>query len=124
VFLLQEKITMRNILRIMVLAPSLCVTACFAAGRASFDAPFSFESHGDLFPAGQYDVELDVIGRHITMSSRKMPKQSLSWIAGPAEANPNATSTTIRFDIAGTMHVLRIIRLGSYETPILDAHSK
>jgi hypothetical protein len=114
---------MRSILRIIVLAPSLCTIASFAVDGASSNVPFSFESQGQLFPASQYDVKLNRSRTLLTMSSRNRPRQSLSWAVDPVEVNPDAPTMTIQFDELGKIHTLRIIRLGSYETPILDPDS-
>jgi len=115
---------MRSIFRMLVLAPVLCASAAFAVERASVDVPFNFESHGKVFPAGKYDVKLDANRSILTLSSRMVPSKTLSWGVGPAETALRDPVLNMKFDQVGDQHELRTVRLGGYQTPVLNAHRK
>ena len=52
---------MRLGLKSLVLSSAaFCATAAFAANQARVDVPFSFTAKGHSYPAGMYDVELEV----------------------------------------------------------------
>jgi hypothetical protein len=109
---------------LFVLTLSLCTTAAFAIDRASVDMPFSFESHGRVFPASQYDVSLDANREMLTLSNRANPADTATFITTPAEQRPNDTTLSIKLDRTGNVLELHAIRLGSHTTPVLDAHSQ
>ena len=113
---------MRSIMWMFVLTPVLCTPAAFAVERASVDMPFSFESHGKVFPPSVYDVIVKDDPGMLTLSSRTNPADTISWIAVPAEMGPNDTVLSIKFDRVGNMHELHAVRLGIYQTPVLDTH--
>jgi hypothetical protein len=115
---------MRSSKWLFVLTLSLCTTAAFAIDRASVDMPFSFQIHGRVFPASQYDVRLDGARRMLTITNRTNPADSLTFITTPAEQRPNDTTLSIKLDRTGNVLELHAIRLGSYTTPVLDAHSQ
>ena len=114
---------MRSILRMLVLTPALCTTAAFALDSVSVDMPFSFESHGRVFPASRYDVSLTNDRRMLTLTSRTNPADRATWMTLSAEKGPMDPELSIQFDLQGNLHELRAVRLGTYQTPILDAHS-
>jgi hypothetical protein len=123
VFFDQEDILMRSILRMLVLAPALCTTAAFAADRVSVDMPFSFESHGRVFPASRYDVSLTNDRRMLTLTSRTNPADRLTWMTLSADRGPLDPELSLQFDQQGNLPELRTVRLGTYQTPILDKDS-
>jgi hypothetical protein len=123
VFFDQEDIFMRSILRMLVLTPALCTTAAFAVDRVSVDMPFSFESHGRVFPASRYDVSLTDDRRMLTLSSRTNPADRATWMTFSADKGPMDPDLSLQFDREGNLPELRAVRLGTYQTPILDAHS-
>jgi biopolymer transport protein ExbD len=102
----------------LVLAPFLCTTAAFAVERVSVDLPFSFESHGEHFPANRYDVTLDNNLRLLTIRSTEFPAKSLSLMVTNAEVKADAPRLSIRFDPTGNTHELRSIRLGGYQAKL------
>lgn len=114
---------MRSIMWMLILTPALCTTPAFAVDRTPVDLPFSFESHGKVFPASQYDVSLNNDRRMLTLTSRTNPADTVSWMTVGAERGPTDPLLSIRFDKIGNMPELRAIRLGSYATPVLDAHA-
>jgi hypothetical protein len=122
VFYEQEAIPMRSITWMLVLTPALCTTAAFATDKASVDIPFSFESHGKVFPASQYDVSMDDDRRMLTLSSRTNPADRVSSMTVSAELSSTDAPLSIQFDQVGRVHELHAIRLGSYMTPALDEH--
>ena len=114
---------MRSILRMLVLAPALCTTAAFAVDRVSVDMPFSFESHGRVFPASRYDVSLTNDRRMLTLTSRTNPADRATWMTFSADKGPMDPDLSLQFDRGGHLPELRAVRLGTYQTPILDGHS-
>jgi hypothetical protein len=123
VFFEQEDILMRSILRMLVLTPALCTTAAFAADKVSVDMPFSFESHGRVFPASRYDVSLTEDRKMLILTSRTNPSDRASWLTLSADKSPMDPELSMQFDRDGSLLELRAVRLGTYQTPILDAHS-
>ena len=113
---------MRSITWMFVLTPVLCTPAAFAVDRASVNIPFSFESHGKVFPASQYDVILKNDRTMLTLTSRTNPADTISWTTVAVEMGPNDTALSIQFDRVGNMHELHIIRLEDHQTPVLDTH--
>jgi hypothetical protein len=114
---------MRSILRMLVLTPALCTTAAFAVDSVSVDMPFSFESQGRVFPASRYDVSLTNDRRMLTLTSRTNPADRATWMTLSADRGPMDPDLSLQFDREGNLHELRAVRLGTYQTPILDAHS-
>jgi hypothetical protein len=116
---------MRFILRPLVLtAAAFFATSAFAAQKTTVNVPFNFESHGQAFPAGRYEVSLDMRTNIIKLSNAEDTKKSVMWIVGPAEDNPISPSVRIMFDDAGYVHELHSIQLGARITPVLDAPTK
>src|ERR1700722_413134 len=113
---------MRSMTWVLVLTLALCTTAAFATDRVYVDMPFSFESHGKVFPASQYDVSLTDDRRMLTLSSRTNPADRVSWMTFPADKSPLDPELSLQFDREGNLSELRAVRLGSYRTPILDVH--
>jgi hypothetical protein len=122
VFFEQEDILMRSIMRMFVLAPALCTTAAFAVDRVSVNMPFSFESHGRVFPASRYDVSLNDDRRMLTLTSRTNPAARATWMTLFAEKGLMDPELSMEFDHNGKTPELRAVRLGTYRTPILDGH--
>ena len=114
---------MRSIVWTLFLTPVLCTTAAFATDRVSVDMPFSFKSHGKVFPATQYDVSLTNDRRMLTLTSRTNPADTISWAAFVADRSPKDPELSIKFDRVGNMRELHAVRLGTYTTPILDERS-
>ena len=114
---------MRSIIGMLVLAPALCTTAAFAVDRVSVDMPFSFESHGRVFPASRYDVSLSDDRRMLTLTSRTNPADRATWMTLSAEKGPMDPELSMQFNRNGKTPELRAVRLGTYKTPILDVHS-
>jgi hypothetical protein len=123
VFFEQEDILMRSILRMLVLTPALCTTAAFAVDRVSVNMPFSFESRGRVFPASRYDVSLTNDRSMLTLTSRTNPADTASWMTLSADKSPMDPDLSLQFDRDGNLLELRAVRLGTYQTPILDAYS-
>jgi hypothetical protein len=113
---------MRSISCMLIVATVLCARVAFAADRAAVDMPFSFETHGKVFPAGQYDVTLKGDRSTLTLASRTNRADTISWTALFSGMGPSDAALSIQFDRVGTMHELHAIRLGEYQTPLLDTH--
>jgi biopolymer transport protein ExbD len=102
----------------LVLAPFLCTTAAFAVEKISVDVPFSFESHGQQFPANRYDITLNDDLHLMTIRSTEFPAKSMSLMVTNAEIKAGAPQLSIRFENAGNTHELRSIRLGGYQAKV------
>ena len=114
---------MRSIMRMLVLTPALCTTAAFAVDTVSVNMPFSFESHGRVFPASRYDVSLTNDRKMLTLTNRTNPADRATWMTLSAEKGPRDPELSLQFDRNGNIPELHSVRLGTYGTPILDGHS-
>jgi biopolymer transport protein ExbD len=106
---------MRSRIMMLPLALFLCATAAFANETTAVNIPFSFESHGKLFPASQYVVSLTDDRRHISITDREAPVRRVVLQVNPAEIKPQDPTLSIKFDNAGGSHSLQSVRLGSYQ---------
>jgi hypothetical protein len=113
-------------IRMFVLAAAtLSASAAFALDRVTVNVPFNFETKGKVYPAGQYDVKLDVAHNVLTLSSKANTKTALMWAVSPAEFGPDAPMLSMKFDDSGDgSHALRSIRLAMRTTSVLDAREK
>jgi len=105
----------------MLAAVAASATAAFASDAVTVNVPFSFETHGKAFPAGKYQVEFESTQYALRLSCKTDTSKSLMWVASPAEYTPKMARLALQFDSEtdGT-HALRTIRLGNWETPVLD----
>jgi|SRR5579862_4296721 len=116
---------MRFMLRSLILtSAAFCATAAFAANKVVVNVPFNFQTHGQAFPAGQYEVSLDMNACVLKLRNTANTSQSLNWLVSPADYTANSPALQMKFDDAGYTHELRSIRLGSRITPVLDAPAK
>ena len=116
---------MRFMIRSLVLtSAALFATAAFAAEKAVVNVPFNFESHGQAFPAGRYDVSLDPHANVITMSNESNTPQTIMWTASPADCEPGSAVLRLKFDGVGYTHELHSVQLGTRITSVLDAPAK
>ncbi|MBV8629291.1 MAG: hypothetical protein JOZ83_00090 [Silvibacterium sp.] len=116
---------MRFPLRSLVLtSAALLATAAFAADKAVVNVPFNFESHGQAFPAGEYQVSLDKNANIITIRNMANPAQSTMWTASPAEYMPGSPVLRIKFDGADYTHEIHTVQISSRITSVLDAPAK
>jgi hypothetical protein len=117
---------MLSITRIFVLtAMSASATAAFAQHSADVNVPFSFETHGEKFPAGAYQVKFDQKQHALKLSGKTGTRFSYTWIATPADSVPGAPALSLKFDPgADGTHVLHSIRLEQWTTPVLDVRDR
>lgn len=116
---------MKHIFQVAVIAAAaLFTTAAFAANRAVVNIPFSFQTHGKTFPAGQYVATIDLQHNLVTLASATDTSISARWIAGPADYNPNDEKLTLTFDNLGARHALRTVQFGPRITSRLDVPSR
>ncbi len=101
---------------------AFCATAAFAANQARVDVPFSFTAEGQSFPAGMYDVTMDMNHNCITLTNEGDAGKHIMWTAGPADRAK--TSAVVRFDQLGSDHALKNIQFGERVTPNLDKKAK
>jgi hypothetical protein len=117
---------MRSIIRICVLAAVLVsAAAAFAQDRVGVNVPFSFETHGKIFPAGTYEVEFDQKLHALKLSSQTDTKMIYIWQTLPTDFGADESELSLRFDHAadGT-RVLRSIRFEKWSTPVLDKRDR
>lgn len=107
----------------LLAAVAFCATSAFAANKAVVNIPFSFETNGQVFPAGQYTATLDLQRSVLAFNSVTNTALSAHWLAGPADSNPNDEKLTLKFDDLGSRHILRTVQLGPRITSRLDARS-
>lgn len=112
-----------RILWMLALTLAFCSPTAFAIDRVTVDLPFTFESHGKIFPASKYDVELSANHNFLTMASRTDPAIRYSWLVTPADSGTHDPALSIHFDCIGNTAELHAVRLGSYSTPVLDEHT-
>jgi hypothetical protein len=106
---------MRSRILILAFLSFLCARGAFAADTTAVNIPFSFVSHGERFPASQYEVKLSDDHYHLTITSRQQPAKSMFLVVNWADVNPQAPLLSIQFENARGQHELRSVRLGSYE---------
>lgn len=106
---------MRSRIMMLPLALLLCATGAFANETTAVTIPFSFESHGKLFPASQYVVRLSDDLRHISITDREAPGRRVVLQVNPADVNPQDPTLSIKFDNVSGSHSLQSVRLGSYQ---------
>ena len=117
---------MRFMLRSLVLtSAALLATSAFAASKAVVNVPFNFESHGHAFPAGQYQVILDLHANVITLSNISNTSQigHVGRLSG-GQRFGSGLSLHMKFDDAGDTHELHSVQLGTRITSVLDAPAK
>lgn len=116
---------MRFMLRSLVLtSAALCATAAFAASKVVVTVPFNFESHGQAFPAGKYEVSLEMNKSVLKLSNLTNTSQSVNWLVSPADYTSTSPVLQMKFDDAGMSHELHTIQLGTRITSVLDAPIK
>jgi hypothetical protein len=117
---------MQSIIRIFVItAVFVSAAAAFAQNRVGVKVPFSFETHGKIFPAGTYEVKFDEKLYALKLSSRIDTKMTYIWQTLPTDFRPDMSELSLRFDHAadGT-RVLRSIRFENWTTPVLDKRDR
>src|SRR5215469_7972020 len=111
--------------RFVFVALLATATATLATKPARADAgvkvPFSFTADGKRCPAGTYQVKSDGGSNSVTLVGRDSSK-IFSWVVKPRTGESSPNKVILRFDQAGSDHVLRSIQYGSQETLPLDKH--
>jgi hypothetical protein len=119
----QEVNTMRFTLRSSILTPMLLAAAVFTATSAMAEThvnvPFNFKADGKSFPAGSYTV--NSAGDFVKLDG---VSQSLTWVIHPGDPAPTDKRVILKFDQAGSDHVLRSIQYGNMTTSRLDKKVK
>jgi hypothetical protein len=97
---------MRSIICIFVIAAVLVsAAAAFAQDRVGVNVPFSFETHGKIFPAGTYEVDFDQKLHALKLSSQTDTKMIYIWRTVPTECDPDVSELSLRFDHAAMERV-------------------
>lgn len=117
---------MRPMIRTFLMAAmAASATAALASETMTVNVPFSFETHGKLYPAGKYAVEYDSTCNDLKLFSKVDTSKSFMWIAFPAEYTSKMPALSLKFDSeADGTHELRTIRLATWETPVLDKRER
>jgi hypothetical protein len=113
---------MTKMIRSIVFASAaLCATAAFAADKAVVNVPFSFQAHGHNFAAGEYSVILDQNQSVMTLRNTEDARQSVQWKVSPGVYDADSQVLRLKFDDAGSAHLLRTVQFGPRITSVLDA---
>lgn len=92
----------------------------FATDRWQVDIPFSFEAKGKSFPAGAYDITVNVEQGFVTVSNYLHPNQRLQWLTKSSDASPQ--SATLEFGEDGQNFELFAVNAGKW-TNVRSANS-
>lgn len=77
--------------------------------------PFQFEANGRSFPAGAYDIAMDIDHGLVTLSNDQNPAKRLQWLAIPADGGSHAAS--LKFGGNGVHFTLITLNAGKWATP-------
>ncbi|HTF65982.1 MAG TPA: hypothetical protein VK638_25170 [Edaphobacter sp.] len=88
----------------------LCATAAFAEPPERLEIPFSFTVQSKSFPAGYYNIGLELQQGVITLANEADSTDRIIFIAGPADRTKHSAVAT--FDVVGTDHVLHSLQIG------------
>lgn len=113
---------MRNIPRLLVLAPVLLAAFAFTAQHASaavLHVPFDFAVSGRVLPAGDYSVKRDSQRSFVVLTTPD-GKRSFNWLIGPGDPDPDQQGIKLRFDSTRSGYALRSIQYSSMITRQLD----
>lgn len=112
--------TLRTVLSAAVITAAAALAPYSAhAANATVNVPFSFTASGKQCPAGAYKVRLEQMNQAVRLTSER-GKVNLVWLAGPGDPSPNDKRVILRFDNAGSVHVLRSVQYGDAITSRLD----
>jgi hypothetical protein len=117
---------MRPMIRLLVLAAVAAgATAAFGSETMTVNVPFSFETHGKAFPAGDYQVKFDSTENVLILLGKTDTRKCFMWIASPADYSPKMATLSLKFDDeADGTHELHSIRLATWQTPVLDKRER
>ncbi len=90
-----------------------------AKAETTLNVPFNFLVAGQSMPSGLYKVAQDTFHNSVTLT-KKDGSKSFSYTLRPGDSVPNNGHVALRFDSAGSSHVLRTIQCGSKVTSRLD----
>ncbi len=91
-----------------------------AKAETTLKVPFDFTVAGQRMPAGLYTVKEDVFHNLVTLRSQDGLK-SFSYTLTPGDPDPTDSHIALKFEAAGSSHVLRRIQYGPRVTTLLDA---
>jgi hypothetical protein len=114
---------MRLIFRASILSSIfLCALAASASNSARADLPFSFVIRGHSFPAGSYDITMDLNHSFITLANETDFAKRIVFTLGPAD---DATAPAmLRFNVCDGQAFLRDIHMGRSITRELNHNGK
>lgn len=94
----------------------------FAEQHWQVVVPFQFEAKGQSFPAGDYDIAMDIEHGFVTLSNEQHPAKRLQWLALPADGYSQAAS--VKFGSDGVNFTLIELNAGKWATPYRGGSSK
>ncbi len=119
---------MRNMIqKLLLTSAAICLTAApaaFAAEQAIVTVPFSFQAHGQSYPAGKYSVSLDPAQNVVFLRTYEGPAKNFVWTVGPGDYTGAVSHVKLTFDDVGAVHELHTIQFGQRITASLDKPSK
>jgi hypothetical protein len=113
---------MRSMSWLFILTCVISSRVAFASDKAEVNIPFSFETHGKVFPAGKYDVTLKGDRSFLSLTSRAFPADTITWTPVPTGIDAKGALLSVQFDQVGNVHELHAVRMGQYQTLVLDTH--
>jgi hypothetical protein len=105
---------MRSTLSKFFLVPVIAAVAAMAGHTAqaqTVNVPFTFNAHGQTFPAGTYSVEKDVNSNFVSLRTKDR-RNVVTKVLGPGSAELGDSRIVLRFAMAGDDHVLESIQYG------------
>jgi hypothetical protein len=116
--------TKQSICHRIAIASAILVAAGLAAIPAAAETttikvPFSFNVAGQSFPAGDYWIDRDNLGKFVTLAA-KGSSQHFTSLIGPGAPPPWEHKVALKFDLVGQVHFLESIQYGTLTTGRLD----
>jgi hypothetical protein len=94
----------------------------FAEDHWRLVVPFQFEAKGQSFPAGDYDVAVDIEHGFVTLSNDQNASKRIEWLAMPADGRSQTAS--LKFGSDGVNFTLLTVNAGKWATPHRSDSSK
>lgn len=113
---------LRNKAFLLLLIFSTLGSRAFAEQHWRLVVPFQFEAKGQSFPAGDYDIALDIDHGFVTLSNDQNPAKRLQWVGMPTDGHSLAAS--VRFGSDGVNFTLLTVDAGKWGTPHRTDFSK
>ena len=98
---------------LLSLSVACCAVTGIAQDRWRGNIPFSFKINNQTFPAGAYDISVDVAHGVMNLSNYLHPGEHMQWIGMPADQQNIAT---LHFAMDGDSYLLMSVAAGNWAT--------